>query len=195
LKIPQAAAKPGFAERLPVPPVQPMLAAAMPATPAMSPEDRHHLLAAQGWLELGNPREAAAELDRLTANAGVDPDVQELRWQINAKAKNWNACVEIGRALTQVAPDRAVSWIHYAYALHELKRTQEAFDVLAPIATSFPSDATIPYNLACYACQLGDLVGARDWLAQAFRLGNAKEIQRRASEDPDLAPLWPAEEA
>jgi predicted Zn-dependent protease len=177
--------------RLPVPPVQPIVAAAMSE---MSPADRHHLQAAQGWLELGNPVEAGAELNRVTPSQRGDPEVQELRWQISAQSRNWNACVDIGKALTQLAPDRVVSWIHHAYALHELKRTQEAFDVLAPIAIKFPSDATIPYNLACYACQLGDLVGARDWLAQAFRLGNAKEIQRQASEDPDLAPLWPAEE-
>ena len=75
-------------------------------------------------------------------------------------------------------------------ALHELKRTQEAFDVLSPVAVKFPTDPTIPYNLACYTCQLGDLVAARDWLAQAFRLGNAMEIKGRATEDPDLAPLW-----
>jgi predicted Zn-dependent protease len=161
---------------------------------AMSSADRHHLLAAEGWLELGSPVEAGAELDRLTPTQHGAPDVQELRWQISAKAGNWNACVDIAKALTQLAPDRAVSWIHHAYALHELRRTREAFDVLAPMAIRFPTDATIPYNLACYACQLGDLVGARDWLAQAFRLGNAKEIKRQASEDPDLVPLWSAEE-
>jgi hypothetical protein len=51
----------------------------------------------------------------------------------------------------------------------------------------------IPYNLACYAAQLGDLVAAGDWLAQAFKLGNAKEIKLQALEDPDLAPLWAGE--
>jgi len=35
-------------------------------------------------------------------------------------------------------------------ALHELKRTQEAFDLLLPAADKFPAPWTIPYNLACY---------------------------------------------
>jgi Flp pilus assembly protein TadD len=74
-----------------------------------------------------------------------------------------------------------------------LKRTQEAFAVLLPVARKFPTEPTIPYNLACYTAQLGDLVAARDWLAQAFRLGNAKEIKVQALEDPDLAPLWAGE--
>jgi predicted Zn-dependent protease len=154
----------------------------------MSPADRRHFLAAQGWLELGDPLEADKELQRVTAAS--DPDVLEMRWELQARAKRWSACVDLGRSLIRSAPERAVSWIHCAYALHELKRTREAWEVLLPAAQEFPADATIPYNLACYACQLGDLVAARDWLAQAFRLGNAKEIRAQASGDPDLAPLW-----
>ena len=152
--------------------------------------DARHLQAAQGWFELGDYIEANKELESISPQFRSHHAVLEFRWQICAKAKDWIACVDIGKALTELAPDKAVSWIHHAYALHELKRTQEAFDVLSPVAVKFPADATIPYNLACYTCQLGDLVAARDWLAQAFRLGNAMEIKSRATEDPDLAPLW-----
>ena len=158
----------------------------------MSPADHHHFLAAQGWLELGDPQEASKELEQITAAS--DPDVLEMRWEIQAQAKQWTACAELGRSLIRLAPERLVSWIHCAYALHELRRTQEAWEILLPAAQKFPADATIPYNLACYACQLGDLVSARDWLAQAFRLGNAKEIRAQASGDPDLAPLWESPE-
>jgi hypothetical protein len=59
----------------------------------------------------------------------------------------------------------------------------------------FPTEHIIPYNLACYTCQLGKLVEARDWLAQALRLGNEKEIKLRALDDPDLAALWTEEQA
>ena len=149
-----------------------------------------HLQAAQGWLELGNHLEANEELENITPQFRSHPAVLELRWRIYAKAENWIACVDIGMALTKLAPESAVSWLHLAYALHELKRTQEAFDVLLPVATKFPADATVRYNLACHTCQPGDLVAARDWLAQAIRLGDQKEIRLQAIEDPDLAPLW-----
>jgi predicted Zn-dependent protease len=158
----------------------------------MSPSDHHHFLAAQGWLELGNPSEADKELAHV--KSASDPDVLEMRWVIRSEAKDWAACVDLGRRLIRSAPERTVSWLHCAYALHELKRTREAWDVLLPVAQKFPADPTIPYNLACYACQLGDLVAARDWLAQAFRLGNAREIRAQASVDPDLAPLWESPE-
>jgi hypothetical protein len=54
----------------------------------------------------------------------------------------------------------------------------------------------IPYNLACYAAQLGDLIAARDWLAQSFNLADdPKQAKLAALEDPDLAPLWAAEQS
>jgi len=54
----------------------------------------------------------------------------------------------------------------------------------------FPNEPTIPYNLACYTCQLGRRAEAEGWLARAFALGNSKEIKLQAMDDPDLAPLW-----
>jgi len=48
----------------------------------------------------------------------------------------------------------------------------------------------IAFNLACYACQLGRLEEAREWLRKAMDLGDEKEIKTRALDDPDLEPLW-----
>ena len=149
-----------------------------------------HLLAAEGWLELGDGQSANDELDNVTPRFRAHPDVLEIRWEIYAEDSNWIACVDIGKALTQLAPDRAVAWIHHAFALHEMKRTLEAFDVLSPAAPRFPGEPTIPYNLACYTCQLGRRVDSEGWLEKAFALGNAKEIKLQALDDPDLAPLW-----
>ena len=118
------------------------------------------------------------------------PEVLELRWLIHAKGNRWNDAVEVARALVRIAPSKSDSFVNLAFALHELKRTAEARDILLPVAAQFPKVWTIPYNLACYAAQLGELSEARDWLAQAFRLGNAKELKVQATDDPDLAPLW-----
>ena len=54
----------------------------------------------------------------------------------------------------------------------------------------FPDQWIIPYNLARYAAQLGDLVAARDLLAQAFRVGDAKALKLQSLDEPDLASLW-----
>ena len=157
--------------------------------------DSHHLRAAQGWLELGDWQSADAELENIAPKVRAHPDVLEIRWHIHAKAEDWPACVDIAKTLTKAAPDMPQSWIHHAFALHELKRTREAFDVLSSVVEKFPAEATIPYNLACYSCQLGDLVGARDWLAQAYQLGDAQKWKVTAMADPDLAPLWEGDES
>ncbi len=158
--------------------------------PLEHPNDLH-LQAAQGWLELGNHIEADAELDNITATLRSHPDVLELRWQIYARAKKWEACVDIASAITKLAPDRPVGWIHRSYALHELKRTQEALDNLIPVLAKFPREHLMRYNLACYTCQLGRLEDAKVWLELAFKIaGNPAKVKLMALDDPDLEPLW-----
>ncbi|MEY4384721.1 MAG: hypothetical protein RLY20_4 [Verrucomicrobiota bacterium] len=157
----------------------------------LSPTELHGLRAAEGWFELGNPREAEAELAKLSAEARLHPAALELRWQMQAQRKQWNECVELARVLTRQAPAEPMGWIHLSYALHELKRTQEAWDSLLAVVEDFPKEPTMRYNLACYACQLGDLPEARRWLKKTFALGRKPETKAMALQDPDLQPLWP----
>ncbi|MDB6018341.1 MAG: hypothetical protein JWR19_2830 [Pedosphaera sp.] len=160
-----------------------------PTLKSLTPPDTHHLSAAQGWLELGNPLEATTELEQITPLFRTHPDVLDLSWQINAKSGNWDSCVEIGHALVKTAPDQPENWIHRSYALHELKRTREAFDWLEPAAALFPKVWLIPYNLACYSCQLGNRDDALKWLTATFKRGGKKAVKLMALQDPDLQPL------
>ncbi|MDB6018136.1 MAG: hypothetical protein JWR19_2625 [Pedosphaera sp.] len=78
----------------------------------LTPPNTHHLIAAQGWLELGNPVEANEELEKITPALRAHPNVLEIRWQIYAKTKKWEACVDLGNALVNATPDLPESWIH-----------------------------------------------------------------------------------
>jgi predicted Zn-dependent protease len=149
-----------------------------------------YVQAAQGWLDLGNPAEAREELKHIEPAFAAHPAVLETRFQIAAQEKHWNEALEIGRQLKQITPEEPASWIHEAFALHELKRTQEAWDALLPAAGKFPKVSLIPYNLACYACQLGRSDEARKLLRFAMQIGDAKEVRRMAMSDRDLEPLW-----
>ena len=151
--------------------------------------DSLHLQAAQGWLELGNPAEANEELEKITASLRAHPDVLELRWQVYANAEKWEVCLDIAKAINQVAPNRPFGWIHRSFALHELRRSQEAFDQLLPAATKFPKVWTIPYNLACYCAQLGRLDECLEWFKKAMSI-DEHAVKRAAVDDPDLKPLW-----
>lgn len=159
--------------------------------PALSPPDNHHLSAAEGWLELGNAREAQLELESISLAAQGRIEVLAVRWGILAKFKAWEQCVVVADRMVALASDEIFGWIHRSYALHELKRTLEARDCLQPAVKLFPKAETIPYNLACYESQLGNLAAARDWFRRALKLHNQAELKARALEDPDLQPLWP----
>jgi tetratricopeptide (TPR) repeat protein len=156
----------------------------------LEPPDSLHLLAAQGWLELGNHIEANEELENIAPQLRAHPDVLKVRWEVYAAAKKWEATLDIAAALIQLDPDDPLGWVHRSYALHELRRTAEARDNLLRVVDKFPMSATMRYNLACYACQLGRLEQAKQWLEKAFALGDAKQMKLAALDDPDLEPLW-----
>lgn len=157
----------------------------------LEPPDSIHLKAAEGWLELGNHIEANEELEQIAPLLRAHPDVLEVRWQIYAKEKKWRPCVDIATAITRLAPGRPVGWIHRSYALHELKRTQEAWDNLLQVADRFPNELLIRYNLACYASRLGKLSEAKAWLHKAFEVsGDPARVKLMALDDEDLQPLW-----
>lgn len=152
--------------------------------------DAMFLRAAQGWLELGDWQSANDELEQLQPLTRALPSVLALRGEIYSAAKRWDNVIEIAGTLARELPDQSLGHLQLACALHELKRTKEALGTLLPIADKFPGEWVIPYKLACYACQLGELSDARQWIAHAFKVGDAQRLKLRALDDADLAPLW-----
>jgi tetratricopeptide (TPR) repeat protein len=161
----------------------------MPNTKPLRPPDSFHLQAAIGWLELGNPLEANDELEKITPELRAHPDVLEVRLEIYARTKKWDMCLDIAGAIIKLAPDRPEGWIQRSFALHELHRSQEAFDELMPAADKFPKVWTVPYNLACYCAQTGRLEECKLWFEKAMRI-DEKTVKQAAVDDPDLKPLW-----
>jgi hypothetical protein len=158
----------------------------------IGPPDTHHLLAALGWIELGNAAEAKAELARVSPSLAQHPDVLEMTWTVHATGKNWSEALQAAEQLVVCAGDRPVGWLHRAYALRRVPGggLQAARDALLPAVDRFPEEPTIPYNLACYACQLQQLDEARLWLHRAAAVGEKGKIKAMASADSDLEPLW-----
>lgn len=151
--------------------------------------ERHLARAAEGWLELGNPAEAARELAGLRRATRRHPDVLELRWRIHAARRQWKLALRVATAVVSAAPQRPSGWIHRSYTLHELKRTAEAMANLLPALDRFPKEPIIPYNLACYACQLGELEIAATQLRRAMKLLGRDQVREMALHDADLEPL------
>jgi hypothetical protein len=156
---------------------------------AIEAPDKHHLLAAEGWLELGNELEAFKELDRIAPAFTAHPDVLRLRCRLYGKTRNWIAAVNVAKALCEMGP------------VGSLLEEESAPRAEVPVKTIFGNGRhsfesiklsfyAIPYNLACYACQLGHLQEAWDWLMVAVDIADADEIRTLALNDEDLQALW-----
>jgi len=159
----------------------------------LEPPDTHHVRAAQGWLELGNHVEAGEEIARVRAESLNHPEVLEVRWEICAAGRSWEAALQLAELLVSVAPGRASGWVQRAYAMRRIKDggLQLAWAALRPAFDKFPKVDTIPYNLACYAAQFGRLDEAWDWLHKAMEAaGDIARIKARALADGDLERLW-----
>ena len=183
---PQAAAAPGYLRALIDTPV------IISRMKKIGPPHSHRLAAAEGWIGLGDCAEAKAELDRLPARLQKHPDVLDVRWTILALQHDWAEALRVASVLIEQDPKSPGGWIHQAYALRRAPEAglQSAWNSLFPAMEKFPKNPIIPYNLACYACQLQQPDQARILLTRAMALGGREQIKQMALKDSDLQPLW-----
>jgi hypothetical protein len=142
---------------------------------------------AQGYLELGMVADAAAEIDRIPV-AEIDAlEVVAVRMALLQEQQDWPAVSQLAATFVGRAPKEAAGWVTWAYATRRAVSLEAAEKILLEAEKTHPAEATIQFNLGCYACQRGDLITARRRVDRAIAL-NAKYAQA-AETDPDLAPL------
>lgn len=120
-------------------------------------------------------------------------DLEEV-YQLFKSKKDWAVCVEVAQKAVDLHSKNAWGWIQRSYALHFLKKTRDAYELLKPAAKLFPDKITVFYNLACYAAQLGNANEAKLWLNSVFELaektgpysGTFERYRKQALEDADL---------
>lgn len=149
----------------------------------MNPHDRS-ILAAQGYLELGMFQDVWRELNTLPADRLSRADVMEIFVLSLMGERRWDDALTLARQLREKQPEEPGGFIHEAYCLHELGRTQEALDLLLDGPPSLQERAVFFYNAGCYHARLGDFTAALVMLEKSFEMdGNLKKSARR---DPDL---------
>jgi predicted Zn-dependent protease len=153
--------------------------------------DTQRLQAAYGFIGEGKLAAARAELDALTPEARNHPGVLTAQLSLAERARDWDVCVVLAGDLIEALPDNPIYWVQRSQYLRDLGRIQEAWDRLLPAAEKFPVFWMIPYNLACYACRLGNVDEARNRLNAALQLVDADAIKTKAMAEPDLESSWP----
>jgi predicted Zn-dependent protease len=106
------------------------------------------LAAAQGYSELGMHDDAIAELDAIDPESSGRPEVVEMRLLILMHARRWKDALAASRKLCKAKPEAAAGFIHAAFCLHELGRTQDAKSLLISGPPSLLKEPTYHYNLA-----------------------------------------------
>lgn len=142
----------------------------------------------EGYLELGMPEMAAGELEALAPAIFGHPLILEARLALLMHTRRWPEAVETGLTGCGKAPGETSFFIHTAYCLHELGRTEEAHLLLTSGPESLQSDALFHYNMGCYLTVLDRPEEARESLFRAFQLDIS--LRKFARTDTDLKPLW-----
>ncbi len=128
------------------------------------------LNAASGWLELGLPDEALAELEALPLEDRGNRRALELKLSAQMENQSWNPASETARLLCLKAADEPEFFLRAAFCLHETGDTLAACNWLLRGPKSLFEMAIFHYNLACYLWTLGEANRARSHLRQAIAM-------------------------
>ena len=153
------------------------------STHTMTEWDRR-IVAAQGYVELDLHDEARRELLHLPPDQRNRVDVIEIRVLCHMHEQQWTEALKLSQKLCRLQPDEPGGFIHAAFCLHELGRTEEALDLLSRGPSSLRTKPVYYYNLGCYLARLGQEEKALQLLKQSFEMDG--DLRRDARRDPDL---------
>jgi lipopolysaccharide biosynthesis regulator YciM len=142
-----------------------------------------------GYLDLGMKDRARAEIEQVPEPYQASPLFQQARLRLAMEEHDWPTAVSVARRLCDGAADKPAYWVQLAYATRRAESIEAAHSILLEGLRRFPKIAVIPFNLACYECQLGHMDSAVQYLESACKLDEA--YRDLAQEDEDLRPLWP----
>lgn len=146
------------------------------------------LLAAQGYFELGMMEDAIAELGSLPPELQGRLDVLQMRLCACMRIHRWLDALRASEQLCELQPQEAMGYIHAAFCLHELGRTEDARVILLTGPIALRREATYYYNLGCYNAALGNIEAAQTHLQASFKLD--RKFREYAKTDPDLKSVW-----
>ncbi len=146
------------------------------------------LLAADGYLFLGLPSRALAELESIDDAAQHASPVLRARVRVLLHLKRWDEADALSSAGNSLYPEENEFTVQRAFALHQMKKGGDAVQVLLSAPEWIRRTGILHYNLACYEAQLGDLTTARQCIQAAIQINSS--FKKNARTDPDLARLW-----
>lgn len=149
---------------------------------------RRHVLAAEGYLALGMPRDALDELDEIGAQRKLDVHALRLRLRALKGLGDWLPCVNLASVAARRYPEEGEFFLHWAYALRKARPGDGAREVFEAAPEPLRRSGFLQYNLARFEAQDGNVEVARGYLREAFRLNPVMALSAR--HDPALKTIW-----
>ena len=151
-------------------------------------ETQRALRAADGYLFLGMPMEAFEELDTIVQEDQREPTVMLSRIRVLLHLRRWRDAEKLSLEGAELHPTEEEFTVQRAFALHQLRKGEQAIEVLLAAPEWIRRTGILHYNLACYEARLGDLKTAQQCINAAIQLNAA--MKKNAKTDPDLQALW-----
>lgn len=145
---------------------------------------------AMGFLELGMPEDALAELEELRGEAANFSPALHLKVDALFRLQKWTEAAEICLPMLEKEPADPGWWIQAAFAQRRATSVEVAEIILRSALQGHPRHALILYNLACYACVQDRPEEACKLLEQSFA-EEPETMLLMATGDPDLAGIRP----
>jgi tetratricopeptide (TPR) repeat protein len=158
----------------------------------LNSEDGARLEAARDAIARKEYSWAKFEVDRISEGGQAHPEVVDAAVAIYSGLSNHTKTVEAARGLIEggKALDRGSVWLALADALHQLGKTQEAYDTLKEFAGYGTQGGLVHYRLAAYACLLGKSDEAKKHFTRAMATPEGARLKREAMGDERLRAIW-----
>lgn len=153
----------------------------------IDPQSQRRLLAASGYAELSLFQEAVEQLEELPEPFKGQAPVLTVWLDVYQRWEKWSEAEFVAARLFEMQPEEPSWAVALAYATRRTRGLALANELLGQAAEKFPDCATIQFNLACYAAQLGRTTEALDYLRQAIDLDAG--FASIAKSDSDLEPI------
>jgi len=147
----------------------------------------HHLLTAEGFLDLGMAKEAWDELDEIAPSDRAHPTVLGMRLRILEAMEQWQMGAEIAKGAVRAYPEEFHLRLFGATHIRQLEGLEEALRFLQEGASTFRNQPAFWFSMACLHCQLGDLETTTEFTRLAVDLD--RSFQMKVLDHPDLSAL------
>jgi len=150
-------------------------------------EVQRQFMRCEGFIDLKMSTRAEQELALIDSGYHDHVYFRWMKTSILIQQGKWADGLPVAVSLRREFPWEAGFWIQEAYLTRRTTNIEAARTILEEALIQFPDEAMIYFNLACYACRLGNKIEAVQRLKSAIEL-DAKWL-KVALDDEDLVEL------